>query len=81
MARIGLLPLGRPTFDVPFAEEKLVGMLSALDATGHEIVGPRTLLFDGAATEAAIAALQAAEIDRLLLLQVTFTDASMTVKA
>ncbi|MEO1539029.1 MAG: hypothetical protein AAFU59_01510 [Pseudomonadota bacterium] len=81
MARIGLLPLGRPTFDVPFAEEKLVGMLSALDATGHEIVGPRTLLFDGAATEAAIAALQAVEIDRLLLLQVTFTDASMTVKA
>ena len=26
--RLGLLPLGRPTFDVPYAEEKLAGMLS-----------------------------------------------------
>ena len=81
MARVGILPLGRPTCDVPFAEENLAGMLAALDGTGHEIVGPRGLLFDGAATEAAIADLQGAGIDRLLLLQVTFTDASMTVKA
>ena len=54
--KIGILPLGRPTFDVPFAEENLSAMLAALDATGHEIVGPRALLFDGDATEAAIKA-------------------------
>ena len=79
--KIGILPLGRPTFDVPFAEENLAAMLAALDATGHEIVGPRELLFDGAATEAAIDSLKSAGIDLLMLLQVTFTDASMTVTA
>ncbi|QPH53099.1 L-fucose/L-arabinose isomerase family protein [Pontivivens ytuae] len=81
MARIGILPLGRPTFDVPFAEEKLVGMLAALDATGHEVVGPRALLFDAEATMAALDDLAAASIDQFLILQVTFTDASMTVAA
>ncbi|MGB0498709.1 MAG: L-fucose/L-arabinose isomerase family protein [Rubricella sp.] len=81
MARIGILPLGRPTFDVPFAEEKLGRMLAALDGSGHEIVGPRALLFDADATRTGIADLQAVKPDLLLLLQVTFTDASMTVAA
>ena len=45
--KIGILPLGRPTFDVPFAEENLSAMLAALDGTGHELTGPRELLFDG----------------------------------
>jgi L-fucose isomerase-like protein len=79
--KIGVLPLGRPTFDVPFAEERLVRMLGLLDRTGHEIAGPRTLLFDADATQAALADLREAGIDRLLILQVTFTDASMTVAA
>lgn len=75
--KIGILALGRPTFDVAFAEENLALMLVALDATGHEIVGPRTLLFDEEATRAGIAELQAAAVDQVLILQVTFTDASM----
>ncbi len=79
--KIGILPLGRPTFDVPFAEEKLSAMLGALDASGHDIVGPRALLFDEESTRAAMADLTAADIDRLLILQVTFTDASMAVAA
>ena len=75
--RIGVLPLGRPTFDVPFAEERLAAMLAALDATGHEIAGARELLLDESATRAAAAELQAAGPDRVLILQVTFTDAAM----
>ncbi|MFQ5624206.1 MAG: L-fucose/L-arabinose isomerase family protein [Paracoccaceae bacterium] len=81
MATIGILPLGRTTFDVGFAEEKLARMLAALDASGHRIAGTRGLLFDADATRAALDGLAEAEIDRLLLLQVTFTDASMTVAA
>jgi hypothetical protein len=81
MAKIGILPLGRPTFDVPFAEEMLAGMLANLDASGHEITGPRSLLFDAEATLAAIDTVKAAQPDRVLLLQVTFTDASMAVEA
>lgn len=79
--KLGILPLGRPTFDVAFAEEKLELMLAALDRSGHEIAGPRQLLFDEAATRAALETLDTEAIDHLMILQVTFTDASMTVAA
>lgn len=79
--KIGILPLGRATFDVPYAFEKLTAMLDALNATGNTIVGPNELLFDADQTNAAIEQLKSEEIDQLLLLQVTFTDASMTVEA
>jgi L-fucose isomerase-like protein len=77
--KIGILPLGRPTFDVKFAEQKLTLMLEKLAQTGHQIIGPRDLLFDEAETLDAISALQQKSVDQLLLLQVTFTDASMAV--
>ena len=73
---IGILPLGRPTFDVPFAEERLAAMLGALDRTGRGVVGPRTLLFDAAAAREAIATLDAERPAQILILQATFTDAS-----
>lgn len=79
--KVGILPLGRSTFDVDFAKENLAAMLEAIDRTGHEIVGPRDLLFDADATQTAIRELERAGIDHLLILQVTFTDASMTVAA
>ena len=79
--KIGLLPLGRPTFDVAYAEEKLAGMLADIDALasaeGHEVIGSRALLM-----EASPEALQAvAMADLILVLQVTFTDASFVVEA
>ncbi len=80
MPVIGVLPLARPTFDVPYATEMAAACFKALEATGHTIVGTRDLLFDGAATEAALEALKAQKVDLLLILQVTFTDASMTVR-
>lgn len=73
---IGILPLGRATFDVPFAQEMLAKMIRALDRTGYQIVGPRYLLFDADATRDAVAELSAADITDLLVLQVTFTDAA-----
>ena len=79
--KIGLLPLGRPTFDVEFAQDNLASMLDALEQTGHEFEGSRDLLFDADATGQATNELAAAEIDRLLILQVTFTDAVMTKRA
>ncbi|MEO1265493.1 MAG: hypothetical protein AAFV26_07290, partial [Pseudomonadota bacterium] len=79
--KIGLLPLGRPTFDVAYAEEKLAGLLARLDATGHAFVGARELLFDAGTSQTAIAEIAAANVDRVLILQVTFTDAAMTVEA
>jgi len=80
MARLGILPLGRPTFDVEFAGEKLTAMLARLDAEGHELVGPRELLFDADATRAGLAEVMAGQVDAVLVLQVTFTDAAMVVE-
>ncbi|WP_136658312.1 hypothetical protein [Nitratireductor sp. XY-223] len=77
---IGVLPLGRPTFDVAFAEEKLAAMLNALAATGKSLIGPRKLLMDSNETEAAIDSMAAAAPDAVLILQVTFTDAVATMR-
>jgi L-fucose isomerase-like protein len=77
---IGVLALARPTFDVPYAEEMAAMAFATLDAAGLTTVGPRTLLFDADAARAAAKALQGEKLDALLLLQVTFTDASMTLE-
>jgi len=77
---LGVLPLGRPTFDVAFAEEMLAGMMADLEATGHHLVGPGTLLLDAASTETAMTEIAAAKPDRIIILQVTFTDAAMTCR-
>lgn len=80
MASIGVLALGRPTFDVAFAEELLTEAHSALLESGHDIHGGSHLLFDADATVAALETLKAKQLDLILILQVTFTDATMTVK-
>jgi len=77
----GVAALARPTFDVPYAEEMARRAFAALEAAGIRTVGPRELLFDRAAAERAVAEIRAGgPIDLLLILQVTFTDATMTVK-
>ncbi len=77
----GVIPLARTTFDMEFAEQMKDRAFAALDAAGIATVGPRRLACD---TEAAAAALQeigtAGDIDLLLILQITFTDASMTIQ-
>ena len=78
--RIGVLPLARPTFDVPYAEEVAKAAFASLDSLGAQIVGERSLLFDANSAEAALGLLKAHELDLILILQATFTDAAMTVK-
>lgn len=75
----GVLALARPTFDVPFAEQMKERAFQALEHAGIRTVGSRRLLFDRAATEAELAELLAAQRpDLMLIMQVTFTDATMT---
>jgi L-fucose isomerase-like protein len=78
--RYGVLALARPTFDVPYAEEMAAKAFAALDMAGIATVGPRGLLFDADAARGAAASLKGEKLDGLLLLQVTFTDASMTLE-
>jgi L-fucose isomerase-like protein len=76
----GVLALARPTFDVPYAEEMAGKAFAALDAAQVTTVGPRGLLFDADAARKAAAELKGQDLAGLLLLQVTFTDASMTLE-
>lgn len=79
--RYGVVALGRSTFDVPFAEEMKAAAFAALDAAGIEVVGRRELMYDAESAAAAFDDIQAAgAIDLMLILQVTFTDATMTVR-
>jgi L-fucose isomerase-like protein len=81
MLTYGVAALARPTFDVPFAEEMKSHAFAALESAGIRVLGSRDLLFDRAAAEKAIADIRAqGPIDLLLILQITFTDATMTVK-
>lgn len=81
MLTYGVAALARPTFDVPFAEQMKDRAFAALEAAGIRTVGPRELLFDRDAAERAIAGIAAeGPVDLLLIMQVTFTDATMTVK-
>ena len=77
---IGVLPLARPTFDVPYAEVMAVKAFASLEAAGFAVKGPRGLLFDATSTQAALAALAGEKLDLLLVLQVTFADALMVVE-
>lgn len=75
---LGVIALGRPTFDVEYAEDVAEQAFHVLDGVAPGFVGHRTVLFDAEATAAAIEAVAAAGVDGVLVLQVTFTDAAMT---
>lgn len=79
--RYGVIALARTTFDMEFAEEMKNKTFAALDAAGIATVGPRTLACDTEQAEAALAEIAGqGAIDLLLIIQITFTDASMTIE-
>ncbi|MGD8648406.1 MAG: hypothetical protein PVJ77_17845, partial [Desulfobacterales bacterium] len=77
---IGVVALARPTFDVPYAEQVAATAWETLQGLDVNLAGSKDLLFDAAAVESAISALQKQTLDLLLVMQVTFSDATMTVK-
>lgn len=78
--KLALIPLGRSTFDVAFANEKFNQMLSILKKTGHELLGGTELLFDLDQAKKAIQSLSKESPDQILILQVTFTDAMAAIE-
>ncbi|MCG6930764.1 MAG: L-fucose/L-arabinose isomerase family protein [Desulfofustis sp.] len=78
--RVGVLAVGRTTFDVPFAETMLESAWMALTNLDIELFGEKKLLFDPAEIDPALESLKAQPVDIMLLLQVTFTDAAMTLE-
>lgn len=79
--KIGILPLARPTFDIAFAETKLAAVEKQLAGSGHEFFGKFELLLDAETARTAVAELRSSGIDRILLLQITFTDATIALEA
>ena len=77
---IGVVALARQTFDVPYAEQVATTAWETLQGLDVNMAGSKDLLFDAPAVESAISALQKEALDLLLVMQVTFSDASMTVK-
>lgn len=78
--RIGVVAVGRPTFDVPYAESLLAVAMKGLKSLDADIIGSPELQFDADTVRDNLGALTAKPLDLLLILQVTFTDATMTVE-
>ena len=78
--KIAVLPLARPTFDVPFAEETCRNAWDLLEQIPATWTGTRELLFDAGAVEGRLKEMVEDPPDLLLVLQLTFTDATMTVQ-
>ncbi|MBG7605993.1 MAG: fucose isomerase [Actinobacteria bacterium] len=76
--RIGVLALARPTFDIPYAVEVAATAMVTLQDLDAEVLGNGELLFDAETTERALGRFEGDQLDALLLLQVSFTDSSMT---
>jgi len=79
MQRIGVLPLCRPTFDVEYAGSRLELALGALRQCGYRVVGEPCLLTDNATAADALGRLTKEGVDRILVVQTTFTDAECIV--
>ncbi|MEC9460598.1 MAG: fucose isomerase, partial [SAR324 cluster bacterium] len=78
--RVGVLPLARPTFDVPYAEQMCADAWNLMEQIPVDWVGSSGLLFDAKSVESQLSEFNNEHLDLLLVLQMTFTDASMTVK-
>ena len=77
---IGVLALGRSTFDITFANKKLTQCTHFLNSTKHKIFGSCQLLLDENDATQEIEKLKKEPIDFVLILQVTFTDALASIK-
>ena len=78
--RIGVLAVGRNTFDVTYAENMLESAWQALLDLNVQLCGEQTLLFDADEVIPALDSLKQQSPDIILQLQVTFTDAAMTME-
>ena len=77
---VALISIARPTFDVPLAQSVADTVLAQMTAAGFTVVGTGAeLLMDAAGAQRAVAALQVADFDLLVLLQASFADSSMAV--
>ena len=78
--KIGILALGRPTFDVQYAKQRLAASLNYLNTTNHNIFGSCELLLDEQDALNEINKFKNEDLDFIIIIQVTFTDSSTLLK-
>ena len=78
--KIGILALGRPTFDVQYAKERLTASLNYLSSTNHNFLGSCELLLDEQDALNEINKFKNEDLDFIIIIQVTFTDSSTLLK-
>ena len=71
--RIGVLAVGRNTFDVGYAEQVLASAWQSLQNLDVQLCGEQTILFDADQVVPALDSLKQQGVDLLIQLQVTFT--------
>ena len=77
---LGVLAIGRPTFDVPYAEEVASAAWHTLADGSAQVVGSPALLMDADSVVEAVGALEGVA-DALVVLQATFADSTLLVRA
>lgn len=78
MGAIGFLPLARPTFDVPFAEETARTALSALDmASASQVAGEADLAMDTETARRRASQLAEGQPEAVVVFQATFADSTL----
>ncbi len=75
--RIAFVPLARPTFDIPLAEEVTAAVRNQLIQSGYVLCGPSQLVMDLSTAQGEAAKLSSVPHDLLLILQATFADSTM----
>ncbi len=79
--RLGVIAIARPTFDVEFAQASASTAVATLRRAGHDLVGSADLAMDLDAVGAAADDLARSRIEALVVLQASFADSSLAVRA
>lgn len=77
--RIGFVPIARPTFDVPLAEQMSQTAYAQLQSAGFDLIGTPDLLMSLDAMTPVIENFRANLPDLLLIVQASFADSTMAV--
>lgn len=76
---IGFVPIARPTFDVPLAEEMTQQVRAQLVEAGYSLHEPDGLIMNTEALDSWIESAREADLDLLLVLQSSFADSTMAI--
>ncbi len=78
---LGFIPIARPTFDIPLAQEVTARVRNQLQQAGFNLVGPaESLITNGQELQAALPELTQQPPDMLLVMQATFADSAMALE-